>query len=197
MNEPPTNKPPLSAATANNSPSAATKEMETPSVAEKAQLENRELLQTLQRVQADFENFQKRSTKEKEQSVQFGKALAFKEILEFLDSFDAALVHVNDDHRKGLENLRTQLLKILERNGIQLLVTLGKRFNPELQECLMQGNDPMQAEDIVLEEFQKGYMFNGLVLRTAKVKVNAHAAKENQKQNDYASQDATKNQGGN
>ncbi len=139
---------------------------------EKLQTENKELLDTLKRVQADFENFQKRSAKEKESAVQLGKALAFRELLEFLDSFDSAVSHVKDEHRKGMENLRTQLLKILERNGIHSIFSVGKKFNPELHECLMQGNDPMQGDDIILEEFQKGYTINGSVLRTAKVKVN-------------------------
>ena len=136
--------------------------------------ETAELVNTLKRVQADFENYQKRTTKEKEQSIHYGKALAFKEILEFVDSFDSALAHVQDAHRKGMENLRTQLLKILERNGIKPISTVGKKFDPALHECLMQGNDSAQGEDMVLEEFQKGYMFNGHVLRTAKVKVNTH-----------------------
>lgn len=162
------------------------------SVIEKLQTENKDLTDTLKRIQAEFENFQKRTIKEKEQSTQFGKALAFKEILEFMDSFDAAIAHVKDDHRKGLDNLRAQLLKILARNGIQPIATVGKKFNPENQECLMQGNDPMQADEIVLEEFQKGYTLNNLVLRTAKVKVNAHSATET---HDNASLDA--NTGGN
>ncbi|QQR92859.1 MAG: nucleotide exchange factor GrpE [Candidatus Iainarchaeum archaeon] len=171
---------------------ATTEKNAKPSAIEALQLENTDLIDTLKRTQAEFENFQKRTAKEKEQSTQYGKALAFKEILEFMDSFDAAIAHVKDDHRKGLDNLRTQLLKILERNGIKPIPTIGKKFNPETQECLMQGNDPMQGDEIVLEEFQKGYTFNTLVLRTAKVKVNAHSATEN---NTHASTDA--NTGGN
>lgn len=176
----------------NGNASEANEKNQKPTAVETLQNEKMDLIDTLKRTQAEFENYQKRTAKEKEQSIHYGKALAFKEVLEFIDSFDAAIAHVKDDHRKGLENLRAQLMKILERNGIKSIPSLGKKFNPETQECLMQGNDPMQGDEIVLEEFQRGYTFNDHVLRTAKVKVNAVNEKET---NAHASHDATK--GGN
>ena len=140
--------------------------------ADKLFSENGEMKERLMRLQADFENYQKRAAKENAAQMQLGKARAFGELLEFLDSFDAALVHVKDEHRAGMEGLRTQLGKILSRNGITPIPTLGKPFDPARHECLMQDRDPMQKENVVLEEFQKGYFFNGDVLRPAKVKVN-------------------------
>ena len=131
-----------------------------------------ELTQTLQRVQADFENYRKRTQSEFNQHYTRGKASAFKEILSFADTLDAAVSQVKDAHRGDLEKLRTQLLHVLAQNGIKPLSTKGKPFDPFTSECIMQGNDPSKGEDIVLEEFQTGYTFHEDVLRPAKVKVN-------------------------
>ncbi len=131
-----------------------------------------ELTQTLQRVQADFENYRKRTQNEFNQHYTRGKAAAFKEMLAFADTLDAAVSQVKDAHRGDLEKLRTQLLHVLAQNGIKPLSTKGKTFDPFTSECIMQGNDPSKDEDVVLEEFQTGYTFNEDVLRPAKVKVN-------------------------
>lgn len=131
-----------------------------------------ELTQTLQRIQADFENYRKRTQNEFNQHYARGKAAAFKEILSFADTLDAAVSQVKDAHRGDLEKLRTQLLHVLAQNGIKPLSTRGKPFDPFTSECIMQGNDPSKEEDIVLDEFQTGYTFHEDVLRPAKVKVN-------------------------
>lgn len=131
-----------------------------------------ELTQTLQRVQADFENYRKRTQNELNQHYARGKASAFKEMLSFADTLDAAVSQVKDAHRGDLEKLRTQLLHVLAQNGIKPLSTKGKVFDPFTSECVMQGNDSSKEEDIVLEEFQTGYTFHEDVLRPAKVKVN-------------------------
>lgn len=131
-----------------------------------------ELTQTLQRVQADFENYRKRTQNEFNQHYVRGKASAFKEILSFADTLDAAISQVKDAHREDLEKLRTQLLHVLAQNGIKPLSTIGKAFDPFTSECVMQGNDPSTEEDVVLDEFQTGYTFHEDVLRPAKVKVN-------------------------
>jgi molecular chaperone GrpE len=131
-----------------------------------------ELTQTLQRVQADFENYRKRTQNEFNQHYARGKATAFKEVLAFMDTLDAAVNQVKDAHHADLEKLRTQLLQLLAQNGISPLSTKGKPFDPFTSECIMQGSDPTQEEDMVLEEFQRGYTFHEDVLRPAKVKVN-------------------------
>lgn len=137
-----------------------------------------ELTASLQRVQADFENYRKRTQNELTLHYARGKAAAFKEMLAYADTLDAAIAQVKESHQKDLENLRAQFLKILAQNGVTPIQTIGKTFDPFVSECIMQGNDPAQKEDLVLEEFQRGYWFHDDVLRTSKVKVNKHHTTE-------------------
>lgn len=132
----------------------------------------RELTETLQRVQADFENYRKRSQLEMNVNYLRGKATAFKDMLSFMDTLDSAITKEKDQTKKTLENVRTHLLHVLAQNGVKPISTVGKIFDPFTSECLMQGNDAQRDEDIVLEEMLRGYYFHDDVLRPAKVKVN-------------------------
>lgn len=138
-----------------------------------------ELTDTLQRVQADFENYRKRSQNEVNTNYLRGKATAFKEMLRILDTLDSAIVKEKNETRNALENIRTHTLHILSQNGVKPIQTLGKIFDPFTSECLLQGHDPRQGEDVVLEELQRGYFFHDDVLRPAKVKVNKREENEN------------------
>ncbi len=138
----------------------------------KAPSKEEELTYTLQRVQADFENYHKRAQQEMNQNYMRGKAAAFKEMLPILDTLDSAIAKEKNESKKALESLRTHMLHVLKQNGVKQIETHGKQFDPFTSECLLQGNDPTQEEDSVLEEIQKGYMFHEDVLRHAKVKVN-------------------------
>ncbi len=131
-----------------------------------------ELTETLQRVQADFENYRKRSQNEMNVNYLRGKATAFKDILSFVDTLDSAITKEKNETRHALENIRTHVMHVLAQNGIKPIQTIGKIFDPFTSECLMQGNDTAQQEDVVLEELQRGYFFHDDVLRPAKVKVN-------------------------
>ncbi|MFH0970509.1 MAG: nucleotide exchange factor GrpE [Candidatus Diapherotrites archaeon] len=142
--------------------------------------ESADLLSTLQRVQADFENYRKRSEGEMLHQYQRGKAAAFKELLSFADALDAAAEKVGDEHKKGFENLRFQFQKILATDGVKPMNVLGKTFDPFTSECIMQEFQPNQKEDIVMDEIQRGYLFHNDVLRTAKVKINKHNTTENE-----------------
>ncbi len=140
-----------------------------------------ELTSTLKQVQADFENYRKRTQQELNANYLRGKAAALKEMLDFSDTLDSAIAKVQDSHKKDLENLRIQFLKILAQNGVKPIQTIGKMFDPFTSECMIQGKDPTTRDEIVLEEIQKGYFFHQDVLRTAKVKVNKHEEpKENE-----------------
>ncbi len=144
-----------------------------------------ELTETLQRVQADFENYRKRSQNEMTVHYLRGKATAFKDILSFVDTLDSAIDKEKDATKKALEKIRANLLHVLAQNGIKPIQTIGKIFDPFTSECLMQGNDANQKEDMVLEELQRGYFFHDDVLRPAKVKVNKlPSGKENENNHD-------------
>lgn len=144
-----------------------------------------ELTHTLQRVQADFDNFRKRTQAEQQIFYLRGKAAAMKDLLAFADALDAAVQKSHAEHSKGMDSLRAQLLSVLAMNGVKPMDVVGKSFDPFTCECLQQGHDASKPEDLVLEEFQKGYYFHDDVLRTAKVRVNKveNTGKENNQEN--------------
>ncbi len=138
-----------------------------------------ELKDSLQRLQAEFENSRKRMEKEKQDFVKLANAGIVKELLPLLDSVKAAEKHLDEQERvskedalKGMETLKQQLGKVLKDHGIEKIDCVGKEFDPMRDECVMQGKDESKKDEVVLEELQKGYMLNGKILRHAKVKVN-------------------------
>ncbi len=144
---------------------------------QKKQKEFTDLKETLQRVQADYENAMKR--KEKEIAIAQNKALAsvLSAFLPVLDSVEEALKHSKD---KGLLELKSQLVKTFNQFGV-FEIKSSEKFNPHEMECVMRASDPGKEDGMVLEEFQKGYMFNDSILRPAKVKVNFVEKKETKK----------------
>ena len=138
-----------------------------------------ELKDTVQRVQAEFENSRKRLEKEKQDFIGYANAGIVKELLPLLDSVDSAEKNLEEAKEiskeeaiKGIELIKKQLLAILKSHGLKEMECIGKKLDPMQQEVLMQGKEEEKEEDIILEEFQKGYTLNGKVLRHAKVKVN-------------------------
>jgi len=138
-----------------------------------------EIRETLQRVQAEFENSRKRLEKEKLDFALFANASLVKELLPLLDSIDAGERHLKgqenvskQDALNGMLLVKKQLLAVLKAHGLREIECIGKRFDPMLEDCVMQEKDGKKGDDIVLEELQKGYALNGRVLRHAKVKVN-------------------------
>jgi len=129
-----------------------------------------ELTDTLKRLQAEFENYKKRIAKEKSELISCAEEELIKKLLPVLDSFEQALKNSESkDFVKGMELIYAQLFSALKEEGLHSIESLGKKFDPYAHEVLMHENS--EKEDIVLEEFQKGYMLNGKVIRTAKVKI--------------------------
>ncbi len=137
---------------------------------------------SLQRLQAEFENYKKRVEKEKAQFRQFAAAEVVKSFLPVLDSFELALKSVNSSSApaaaaaeevvKGLELIYGQFYSALEAQGLRPVKALGEKFDPYKHEVLMQEETADEKKDgIVVEEFQKGYALNDAVLRYSKVKV--------------------------
>ena len=131
-----------------------------------------ELTNDLKRVQAEFENFKKRFEKEKGEFVMFANAKLVSEFLPVLDSMDDALKHAKEEEKKGIEGIKMQLMQVLERNGVKAIETEGKMFDHEFHEVFTTVCIKEKENGIILEEFQKGYLLNGKVLRHSKVKVN-------------------------
>ncbi len=144
-----------------------------------------EYKETLQRLQAEFENSRKRSEKEQGEFTKFANSSLLKEFLPLVDSIleakkasetgPAKLESFAWKHGGGteaLDKIGAQLMKILERNGVRIIETTGKKFDFNVHECLLTSHEKEKEDGIILEELQKGYMLNGKVLRPAKVRVN-------------------------
>ncbi len=129
-------------------------------------------LEQLKYLQADFENYKKRVLKEREEFVNTANENLIKELLTIFDDFERSLVLIkNKDDLKGLELIYENFLKILKNFDLKRIEAVGKKFDPYYHEVLLKENSDKE-EGIILEEFQKGYLLNGKVIRHSKVKVS-------------------------
>ncbi|MDH4239624.1 MAG: nucleotide exchange factor GrpE [Phycisphaerae bacterium] len=141
------------------------------------QKEKDELFAKLQRVSADYDNLQKRTAKQITESISYEKEKIIKAILPALDNFEhtlqnASSVETVDVFLKGTQIIYDQMLDILKSLNVEQIKALGEIFDPVMHEAVMQKTEPEQEENVVLEEFQKGYKLNGRVIRPSKVIVN-------------------------
>ncbi|MCH8003141.1 MAG: nucleotide exchange factor GrpE [Nanoarchaeota archaeon] len=139
-----------------------------------------ELTETLQRTQAEFENYKKRVDKEKQEFVKYAKAELIQKLLPTIDTFEIALKSTKDNEKfvKGMDMVYAQLMSLLHTEGLKPIEAFGKKFDPYLHEVMLKEKSD-KDEGIVLEELQKGYMLNDKVLRHSKVKVSE---KDNKKE---------------
>lgn len=131
-------------------------------------------IDTLKRLQAEFDNYSKRVEKENNDFRKYVKSELIKKLLPTLDSFEIALRNHQDKEKfmKGIEMIYAQLFQVLEDEGLRKIDSLGKKLDPFFHEVLMTEHDSKKEEDIITEELQKGYMLSDKVLRYSKVKVN-------------------------
>jgi molecular chaperone GrpE len=141
----------------------------------KLEAEKAELTATMQRRQADFENYKKRVEKESSQARHRGVESVVEPLLGVLDGFDRALAGNHDpayaEYRKGFELIRGQIWNILSKQGVQRVDSVGKEFDPNLHHAIEKVETADHAEGIVVDELAPGYMFQGRVLRPAMVRV--------------------------
>ena len=129
------------------------------------------------RLCAEFENYKKRTQKEKEARYADAVIDAVAEILPVLDNLDRALaVEVTSEDAKsfkeGVEMTKKQMIDTLTKLGVTEIKTLGEEFNPNLHNAVMHAEDDSVGENIVVEEFMKGYIYkNDRVVRYSMVKV--------------------------
>lgn len=129
------------------------------------------------RTQADFDNFRKRTQKEKEDLAKYASTKLVTELLPVVDNFERALAAAGEgsgmeSFTKGVSMIFRQLEGVLQSEGLQAMVTVGEPFNPEYHQAIMQVESDEYEEGIVVEEVQKGYMLKDKVLRPAMVKVS-------------------------
>ena len=138
--------------------------------------EKGELIQTVQRLQAEFENYKRRT--ENEQTLFRARATEqlITELLPLIDNFSIALKNHqgDDDFAKGIEIIFAQLMDILKNHNVTKITTDGS-FDPRLHEALLTVNDPKRGDGAIVDVMQEGYAMNDKVLRPAKVSVNKKA----------------------
>ncbi|MFC4022743.1 nucleotide exchange factor GrpE [Oceanobacillus longus] len=138
--------------------------------------EKNEVYNRLIRLQAEFDNFKKRSQKEKEADRKYKSQELINDLLPAIDNFDRALqvevTEANSSLFEGITMVYNQLQDALKSQGVEVVETVGKPFDPNLHHAVMQIEDNEKESNTVVEELQKGYMLKDRVIRPAMVKVN-------------------------
>ncbi|MBD3304129.1 nucleotide exchange factor GrpE [Candidatus Woesearchaeota archaeon] len=135
---------------------------------EQLKQELRDHTDQLKRLQAEFENYQKRVAKEQKDFVCFANEKLILELLTIMDDFEKALKAVKDD---GIKMVYDKLSKVLSSQGVKPIKAIGSKFDAFKHEVLCTEETDKFEEDTVLQEIQKGYEMNGKVIRYAKVKI--------------------------
>lgn len=135
-----------------------------------------ELTDRLTRQMAEFDNFRKRTDKEKSQMYEIGAKDIIDKILPVVDSFERGLGAVKEEEKEdpfiqGMEKVYKQLMTTLEGAGVKPIEAVGQEFNPDFHNAVMHVEDENLGENIIAEEFQKGYMYRDSVVRHSMVKV--------------------------
>ena len=142
---------------------------------QKLAAEKQDLTNTLVRLQADFDNYRKRTEKEHDQARHRGVENLVEQLLPVLDGFDRALAAHDDpgyeDYRKGFELIRKQLWDLLAKQGVHRIESIGKEFDPNVHHAVEHVPTSDYPDGAVIEEFQPGYTFHHRVLRPAMVRV--------------------------
>ena len=135
-----------------------------------------EYLDMLQRTAAEFDNYKKRTAREKEALYTDALSDVVKSFLPVLDSVDRALEVCGKESTKeslaeGIELIGKQIQAVLKNLGVEQIKSIGEEFNPELHNAVMHVEDEAYGQNVVVEEFQKGYIYKDRVIRHSMVKV--------------------------
>ncbi len=121
------------------------------------------------RLYAEYDNYRKRSAKEKTDAYTDAYATAVKAFLPLLDNLERALEYEKDN--EGFRMIVKQMNDIFDKLGVKEIESDGKEFDPNLHNAIIHEDDPEKGENLVLQTLQKGYTMNGKVIRHAMVKV--------------------------
>ena len=135
-----------------------------------------ELTDRLPRQMAEFDNFRKRTEREKSQMYEIGAKDIIEKILPVIDNFERGLAAVPEESKEdpfveGMEKIYKQIMTTLEGVGVKPIEAVGQEFNPDFHNAVMHVEDEEAGENIITEEFQKGYMYHDSVVRHSMVKV--------------------------
>lgn len=142
--------------------------------------QNRVLQDRVLRTLADFENFRKRSEREKQDFFKYALAETIKDILPVIDNFDRALEHAEegDEFHKGVLLIYKQMFDVLQRHGLKPIEESGVHFDPNIHEAVVREEDASVPNHTVTAILQKGYFLHDRLLRPALVKVAVGGAEE-------------------
>jgi molecular chaperone GrpE len=151
--------------------SSGKKKKEDPKDKEIAELKDR-----VMRQMAEFDNYRKRTDKEKKQNYDIGASDFIVKILPVLDNFERGLDAISEEERKGsfaqgIEMIYKQLVKVLEDSGVTVIDAVGKPFDPMLHNAVMQKQSDEYESGTIIQEFQKGYKYKDRVIRHSVVVV--------------------------
>ena len=135
-----------------------------------------ELTDKVKRQMAEFDNFRKRTEKEKSQMYDMGAKTIVEKILPVIDNFERGLAAVPEDNKEdafvvGMDKIYRQMLTVLEGAGVKPIEAVGAEFDPNFHNAVMHVEDETLGENVVAEELQKGYMYRDTVVRHSMVKV--------------------------
>ena len=134
-----------------------------------------ENIDRLKRLQADFDNFRRRSRQEKEELSAHVTQNIIRELLPLVDNFERALNADNSQEitsfKEGIDMINKQFINILEKNGLEKINCVGEQFDPNFHEAIMRVEDADKEDGTIADELQKGYMVQGKVIRPSMVKV--------------------------
>ena len=135
-----------------------------------------ELTDRVKRQMAEFENFRKRSEKEKAGMFEMGAKSVIEQILPVIDNFERGLAAVPEDAKDdpfidGMEKIYRQLMDAMDKLNVKPIEAVGTEFNPDFHNAVMHVEDEEAGENVVVEEFQKGYLYKDQVVRHSMVKV--------------------------
>ena len=135
-----------------------------------------ELTDKVKRQMAEFDNYRKRTEKEKSQMYEIGAKDIIEKILPVVDNFERGIAAVPEDEKanpfaEGMEKIYKQLMTTLEEIGVKPIEAVGQEFDPDFHNAVMHVEDEEVGENIITEEFQKGYLYRDSVVRHSMVKV--------------------------
>jgi molecular chaperone GrpE len=135
------------------------------------------------RISAEFDNYKKRVQKDRADLLNYGNERLIKELLPIVDSMERALNHVSnaedsDAFVEGLKLIYEQLLVSLKKHGVESIESIGQEFDPNFHEAMMKVESDTLDDNKVVEEFEKGYLLNGRLLRPSKVSIAQHVKKK-------------------
>jgi len=151
-------------------------EEESENVVAKLQAEVEEFQNKYLRLNADFQNFRKRSEKEKTDLFKYANEKLIVELLPLVDNMERALDHIDEENKAsvvdGLKMIHKGFIDTLTKNGVEAIEAVGEEFDPQIHNAVMMEDSEEHDSNIIIDEFQKGYRLKEKVIRHSMVKVS-------------------------